>query len=149
MFFDLVRVSPLKIQYNMSSTLFTTLQIKDIKFKTNCHCTYVPVFSRGWFYDWHLVHLKPRYWRRRFDYSNNGSFARRTYLARRPRSMQQIENCNKLAIHQQSNAVQVYNLHMVAKQVFRLLNGNKKLDVTQGWQTVAPSVKRRTKKTQQ
>jgi 2,4-dienoyl-CoA reductase-like NADH-dependent reductase (Old Yellow Enzyme family) len=50
----------------MSSTLFTTLQIKDIKFKTIAivpMCQYSAV--DGFANDWHLVHLEAALLRRR------------------------------------------------------------------------------------
>jgi hypothetical protein len=76
----------------------------------------------GFANDWHLVHGS-RAIGGGIDYSSNGSFARRTYLARRPRSID--EQIEKLQQINNSSAVKTqfrYTTCMrVAKQVFRLL----------------------------
>jgi 2,4-dienoyl-CoA reductase-like NADH-dependent reductase (Old Yellow Enzyme family) len=97
MFFDFVRVSHLKIQYNMSSTLFTTLQIKKIlnlkPIAIAPMCQYIQLWMVN---DWHLVHFSRAI-------GGVGLIIQTTAVSPEGRISpedlglcEQIENCNKL-----------------------------------------------------
>jgi 2,4-dienoyl-CoA reductase-like NADH-dependent reductase (Old Yellow Enzyme family) len=133
----------------MSSTLFTTLQIKDIKFKNRIAIAPMCQYSAvdGFANDWHLVHLGSRaiggvglIIQEATAVSPEGRISPEDLGLWKDEQIEKLQQINQFISSQ--NAVPGIQLAHAGRKasVSAPWNGNKKLDVTQGgWQTVAPS----------
>ena len=133
----------------MSSTLFTTLQIKEITFKNRIAIAPMCQYSAvdGFANDWHLVHLGSRaiggvglIIQEATAVSPEGRISPEDLGIWKDEHIEKLQQINQFIRGQ--NAVPGIQLAHAGRKasVSAPWNGNKKLDATQGgWQTVAPS----------
>lgn len=133
----------------MSSTLFTTLQIKEITFKNRIAIAPMCQYSAvdGFANDWHLVHLGSRaiggvglIIQEATAVSPEGRISPEDLGIWKDEHIEKLQQINQFISSQ--NAVPGIQLAHAGRKasVSAPWNGNKKLNVTQGgWQTVAPS----------
>jgi 2,4-dienoyl-CoA reductase-like NADH-dependent reductase (Old Yellow Enzyme family) len=133
----------------MSTTLFTSLQIKDINFKNRIAIAPMCQYSAidGFANDWHLVHLGSRaiggvglLIQEATAVSPEGRISPEDLGIWKDEHIEKLQQINQFISGQ--NAVPGIQLAHAGRKasVSAPWNGNKKLDATQGgWQTVAPS----------
>jgi len=133
----------------MSSTLFSPLEIKDIKFKNRIAIAPMCQYSAvdGFANDWHLVHLGSRaiggvglIIQEATAVSPEGRISPEDLGIWKDEHIEKLQQINQFISGQ--NAVPGIQLAHAGRKasVSAPWNGNKKLDATQGgWQTVAPS----------
>jgi 2,4-dienoyl-CoA reductase-like NADH-dependent reductase (Old Yellow Enzyme family) len=133
----------------MSSTLFSPLEIKDIKFKNRIAIAPMCQYSAvdGFANDWHLVHLGSRaiggvglIIQEATAVSPEGRISPEDLGIWKDAHIEKLEQINQFISSQ--NAVPGIQLAHAGRKasVSAPWNGNKKLDATHGgWQTVAPS----------
>lgn len=133
----------------MSTTLFTTLQIKDITFKNRIAIAPMCQYSAvdGFANDWHLVHLGSRaiggvglIIQEASAVSPEGRISPEDLGIWKDEHIEKLQQINQF-ISGQNSVPGIQLAHAGRKaSVSAPWNGNKKLDATQGgWQTVAPS----------
>lgn len=133
----------------MSSTLFTSLQIKDITFKNRIAIAPMCQYSAldGFANDWHLVHLGSRaiggvglIIQEASAVSPEGRISPEDLGIWKDEHIEKLQQINQFISSQ--NVIPGIQLAHAGRKasVSAPWNGNKKLDATQGgWQTVAPS----------
>ena len=133
----------------MSTTLFTSLQIKDINFKNRIAIAPMCQYSAidGFANDWHLVHLGSRaiggvglIIQEATAVSPEGRISPEDLGIWKDEHIEKLQQINQFISGQHSvPGIQLAHAGRKAS-VSAPWNGNKKLDATQGgWQTVAPS----------
>ena len=133
----------------MSSTLFSPLEIKDIKFKNRITIAPMCQYSAvdGFANDWHLVHLGSRaiggvglIIQEATAVSPEGRISPEDLGIWKDEHIEKLQQINQF-ISSQNTVPGIQLAHAGRKaSVSAPWNGNKKLDATQGgWQTVAPS----------